>query len=91
MKTAKINNLESVRLKWYNTDKAIQKKYRKQIIENLRNMKGLNHPSQLATHTIFLGKDYFGPSIHVYGKKGNGYFHCQYYEETEWSPLCETS
>ena len=87
MKKTKVNNLESVRLKWYNTDKSIQKKYRKQIIDNMRNMKGLNHPSQLCTHTIFVGKDYFGPSIHVYGKEGSNYFHCEYHSETEWSPL----
>ena len=87
MKKPKINNLESVRLKWYKTDKTIQKKYRKQIIEYIRNMQGLNHPSQLLTHSIFVGKDYFGPSIHVYGKKGSNYFHCEYYEETEWSSL----
>lgn len=83
----KINNLQSIRLKWYNTDKSIQKKYRLLIINNLKNMKDLNHPSQLISHSIFVGKDYFGPSIHVYGKKGSNYFHCEYYEETEWSPL----
>ena len=87
----KVNGLTTVRLKWYRTDKTIQKKYRKTIIQNLKNMKGLNEPTQLVSHTIFVGKDYFGPSILVYGKKGSNYFHCEYFTETEWSPLCETS
>lgn len=87
MKKTKINNLESIRLKWYNTDKAVQKKYRLLIINNIKNMKGLNHPSQLLTHSIFVGKDYFGPSIHVYGKEGSNYFHCEYFAKTEWSTL----
>jgi hypothetical protein len=87
MKKHKINNLPSVRLKWYNTDKSIQKKYRKQIIEELKNMKGLDSPDQLLTHSIFIENDYFGPSIHVYGKKNSNYFHCEYFTTTEWSSI----
>ena len=91
MKKAKVNKLESVRLKWYNTDKTIQKKYRTLVINSLRNMKGLDSPSQLVSHSIFVGEDYLGPSIFVYGKKNSNYFHCEYFSKTEWSPLCETS
>jgi hypothetical protein len=86
-----MNKLQSVRLKWYNTDKAIQKKYRTLVINSLRNMKGLNSPSQLVSHSIFVGDDYLGPSIFVYGKNGSNYFHCEYFAETEWSTLCATS
>jgi len=84
MKTEKVNNLQYIRLKWYNTDKSIQKKYRKQIIEELKSMKGLDTASQLVTHTIIVDDDECGPSIHVYGKKNSKYFHCEYFTKTEW-------
>jgi hypothetical protein len=80
----KVNGLTSVRLKWSRTDKSIQKKYRKTVIENIKNIKGLNEPSQLVSYTLFVGKDYFGPHIFIYGKEGSGYFHCEYFAETEW-------
>lgn len=87
MKKEKANNLQSVRLKWYNTDKSIQKKYRKQIIEELKSMKGLDTASQLVTHTVIVDNDEFGPSIHVYGKKNSKCFHCEYFPKTEWVTL----
>lgn len=44
----------------------------------------LESPSDLISHTCMLTKDWNGPSIHVWGEKGSSYFHCEYFENTEW-------
>lgn len=45
-------------------------------------------PSALIFHTVFLGSDYNGPHVAVWGEaEDNLHFHCQYHEKSEWVSL----
>lgn len=51
-------------------------------------LNGLECPSDLICHTVFLEKSYDGPSVVVWGEVGdNDHFHCEYVAETEWVTL----
>lgn len=47
----------------------------------------LPSPSSLIFHTCQLTPDHNGPSISIWGEKGDDRFHCQYEETTEWVTL----
>ena len=50
-----------------------------------RNLSSLEKPSNLCYHVVFLGADYDGPSVTVWGESGDdSHFHCEYSEATEW-------
>ena len=50
-----------------------------------QNLTSLKKPSYLVFHTVFLGEDYDGPNVCVWGEENDdAHFHCQYYEKTEW-------
>lgn len=53
-----------------------------------QNLKSLDKPSELIFHTVFIGPDYNGPSVLVWGEEGDDdHFHCEYKTETEWVTL----
>lgn len=55
-----------------------------------RNLDCLEKPSDLITHTVFLGDGYDGPSVIVWGQDGDDdQFHCEYLEKTEWVSIDE--
>lgn len=52
------------------------------------NLGGLEKPSDLGFHHVFLGDDFNGPTVLVWGEEGDDdHFHCQYHETTEWVTL----
>ena len=59
------------------------------VKQDLKSLIGLRKPSDLITHSIFLGKDYDGPSVGVWGEEDSDAFHCRYYEKTEWKSLAD--
>ena len=55
-----------------------------------KSLKSLDNPSDLIFHTVFLGEDYDGPNVMVWGETDdNRHYHCQYYTKTEWVTLDE--
>jgi hypothetical protein len=46
---------------------------------------GLERPSELIFHTVFLSKSYDGPCVTVWGVEGDDeQFHCEYQEDPEF-------
>lgn len=58
----------------------------RRVLEDIRRYtNGIKKPSDLVTHTVFLGDDYDGPSVAVWGRPGDdGHYHCEYCEKTQW-------
>lgn len=56
------------------------------VMEDIRQgLGGLSCPGNLITHHVKLTTDWEGPSVHVYGVKGDPAFHCSYHAVTEWT------
>lgn len=74
---------------WHNTPPAgADEIVRRDILNALM---GLKVPSDLVTHTVFLGEDMDGPSVSVWGREHDHRFHAEYSTETEWLTLNEVS
>lgn len=60
-----------------------------EVLTDIKNsLTSLDKPSDLIFHTVFLGEDYDGPNVAVWGKEGDdNHFHCQYYTESNWVTL----
>lgn len=55
----------------------------------LKSLTRLKVPSDLVTHTVFLGDDMDGPCVSVWGEVRDERFHAEYLEKTEWVTLSE--
>lgn len=44
----------------------------------------LSKPSDLVFHTVFLGDDFNGPVVTVWGERRDRRFHAEYVAEPEW-------
>lgn len=62
-----------------------------EVLKDIKqSLSGLEFPSDLIFHTVFLGSDYNGPHVTVWGEAGdNSHFHCEYCEKSEWVSLNE--
>lgn len=61
------------------------------ILQDIKqSLGGLEKPSDLVFHTVFLGSTHDGPTVMVWGEPDdNKHYHCQYYSKTEWNTLNE--
>lgn len=67
---------------------AIEEQVRNDIMHNLED--GLESPSDLVFHHVFLGEEMTDESVLVYGVEGSDAFHCAYHAITQWRPLSES-
>lgn len=77
-------NAKVIKLKWIDgyPGPAIEDHVRQNIAEKLS---GMEKPSDLITHTVFLSENHGGPCVSVWGEEGvDDCLWCQYLEDSLW-------
>lgn len=82
-----------ITLKWHGTvpEEINRDDLEFKVLKDIKlSLSGLDRPSDLIFHAVFLSPGYDGPHIAVWGEaEDNLHFHCQYYEKGEWTSLNE--